>query len=84
MRTAEQEALYVKESMARLTVEVAKRMWPQFWESFLADLDVLSRCGVSGVHVFRCGVSGVHVFRCGVSGVHVFRCGVSGVCSGVE
>ena len=44
---ADVEALYVKESMARLTVEVAKRVWPQYWESFLGDLDTLSQYGVS-------------------------------------
>ena len=42
----EQEALYVKESLARLVVELAKKTWPQQWPTFLGDLDVLTRCGV--------------------------------------
>ena len=42
----EQEALYAKESLARLVVELAKKTWPQHWPMFLGDLDVLTRCGV--------------------------------------
>ena len=42
----EQELPYVKEALARVTVETAKKMWPQRWDSFFADMDTLSKCGV--------------------------------------
>ena len=38
---------YVKESLARITVEMAKRMWPQKWLTFQEDLLTLSKYGVS-------------------------------------
>ena len=44
---SEQEAVYVKESLARITVETVKRMWPQHWPTFLSGLDSLTHCGVS-------------------------------------
>ena len=43
----EQEAPYVKESLARLVVELAKKTWPQLWHTFLGDLEQLTQCGVS-------------------------------------
>lgn len=43
----EQEMSYVKEALARVTVETAKKMWPQRWDSFFVDMDALSKCGVS-------------------------------------
>lgn len=42
----EQEAVYVKESLARLVVELAQKTWPQQWQTFLEDLDLLTRHGV--------------------------------------
>ncbi len=43
--------MYVKEALAKVTVETAKKMWPQRWESFLTDLGVLSKCGVSHLRI---------------------------------
>jgi len=40
------EACYVKEGLARITVEMAKRMWPQHWPSFFSDMNTLTQCGV--------------------------------------
>ena len=36
----------MKESLSRLVVELAKQTWPQYWPTFLEDLDVLTHCGV--------------------------------------
>jgi hypothetical protein len=36
----------VKEAFARVTVELAKHMWPQRWGSFINDMDTLAKCGV--------------------------------------
>lgn len=47
----EQEAAFVKEALAKVTVETAKRMWPQRWDSFFVDLDTLSKCGVCSTFV---------------------------------
>ena len=41
------EPVYVKEAFARVTVELAKHMWPQRWGSFINDMDTLAKCGVS-------------------------------------
>ena len=42
----------MKEAFARVTVELAKQMWPQRWGSFVNDMDTLSKCGVSfAMHV---------------------------------
>ena len=38
---------YVKEALARLTIETAKKMWPQKWETFMIDLNHICRTGVS-------------------------------------
>ena len=40
------EAIFVKESLARITVETAKRMWPQYWQSFFSDMNTLTQYGV--------------------------------------
>ena len=37
----------MKEAFARVTVELAKQMWPQRWGSFINDMDTLAKCGVS-------------------------------------
>ena len=39
--------MYVKESLARLVVELAQKTWPQHWHTFLGDMDLLTRHGVS-------------------------------------
>ena len=60
----ESEAPYVKESLSRLVVELAKQTWPQYWPSFLEDLDVLTHCGVRCVCVCVCvwgGGGGVYI-----------------------
>ena len=36
----------MKEAFARVTVELAKHMWPQRWGSFINDMDTLAKCGV--------------------------------------
>ena len=43
--------MYVKEAFARVTVELAKHMWPQRWGSFINNMDTLAKCGVSFYHV---------------------------------
>ena len=40
--------LYVKEGLGRLVVELAKKTWPQHWQTFLEDLDLLAQHGVRG------------------------------------
>jgi exportin-5 len=47
----EQEAVYVKESLARLVAELAKKTWPQHWETFLEDLDLLTQHGPAQVEL---------------------------------
>ncbi len=42
-----QESNYVKEELAKITVETAKKMWPQVWKTFLSDLEELRQIGVS-------------------------------------
>ncbi len=42
----DQEPTFVKEALARVTVETAKKMWPQRWDSFITDLGTVSKCGV--------------------------------------
>ena len=37
----------MKEALARVTVELAKQMWPQRWGSFINDMDTLAKYGVS-------------------------------------
>ena len=39
--------MYVKESLARLVVELAHKTWPQNWQTFLEDMDLVTRHGVS-------------------------------------
>ena len=46
MLPSDQEVGYVKEGVARVVMETAKRMWPQQWPTFLTDLDTLTQCGV--------------------------------------
>ena len=44
----------MKEAFARVTVELAKHMWPQRWGSFINDMDTLAKCGVClTMHVVR-------------------------------
>ena len=42
------EASYIKDGMARLVVEMAKREWPQQWPTFLTELTDLpkAQCGL--------------------------------------
>ena len=40
------DELFVKEAVARLTVETAKQMWPQLWSSFINDMAELYKIGV--------------------------------------
>jgi exportin-5 len=47
----EEEAVYVKESLARLVVELAQKTWPQHWHTFLEDMDLLTRHGPAQVEV---------------------------------
>ena len=42
----EKDERYVMEALARLTVETAKRMWPQMWTSFMKDMSSLCNAGV--------------------------------------
>ena len=44
----------MKESLSRLVVELAKQTWPQYWPTFLEDLDVLTHCGVRCVCLCVC------------------------------
>ena len=39
------EPNYIKDAIARIIVEIAKREWPQQWPSFLAELETLSQKG---------------------------------------
>ena len=44
----------MKEAFARVTVELAKHMWPQRWGSFINDMDTLAKCGVCcTIHVIH-------------------------------
>lgn len=36
---------YIKDAIARILVEIAKREWPQQWPSFLAELETMSSKG---------------------------------------
>ncbi|EDO35677.1 predicted protein, partial [Nematostella vectensis] len=40
-----EEPYHLKESLARLVAEVAKREWPQSWENFLSDLNGMCPLG---------------------------------------
>ena len=44
----------MKEASARVTVELAKHMWPQRWGSFVSDMDTLAKCGVSFTIMYMC------------------------------
>jgi exportin-5 len=41
-----EEPLHIKESLARLVVEIIKREWPQKWKTLLQDLTTICNMGV--------------------------------------
>jgi hypothetical protein len=43
----EVEKPFVKEKIAKVTVETAKQTWPQHWNSFLDDMSGVYSVGVS-------------------------------------
>ena len=46
------EQQFVKEEIAKVTVETAKQMWSQHWKDFLKDLNDVCNVGVSS-HQYR-------------------------------
>ncbi|XP_064400527.1 exportin-5-like [Halichondria panicea] len=67
----DQEPTFVKEALARVTVETAKKMWPQRWDSFITDLGTVSKCGSTQVElvllIFRRLAEDIHGYESGMT-----------------
>ena len=44
------EPAHIKEQLSRIIVEIAKREWPQKWDSLLPDLNSICGLGVRSIY----------------------------------